>query len=161
MGNISETDLPGIGVRYEFELRSGGRVGVLVYRTGRREVFVYEARDPDACVSTMELSEDDSRTLAELLGGSRVAERLIQAGHEIAGLAIDWIAIEENSEWAGRTLRDADVHTETGVSVVALVRGDDAIPAPRASQELTAGWTAVAVGTSDGLRELAAKLARS
>ena len=75
MPDVTETDLPGVGVRHEFTTSSGERVGVVTHRTGRREVIVYNRSDPDACSAILHLDPDDTRTLAELLGTARVREK--------------------------------------------------------------------------------------
>lgn len=159
MADVDETPLPGLGIRYDFNTDAGDRLGVLVHRTGRRDVFVYSADDPDECVISVTLRPDDARTLAELLGASRVAEHLTALQQQVAGIALDWIAVDPTSPWAGKTLREAAVHTETGVSVVALLNGDDVTAAPGASDVLVAGATVVAIGRPDGLQSLAARLA--
>lgn len=158
MADVSETKLPGIGVRYDFATSDGTRVGVLVHRTGRRELLVYSRDDVEACANTIVLESDDSRTLAELLGASRVAEQLAAVQQEIEGLVIDWLRIEPGSEWAGARLADAAVHSETGVSIVALIGTEGPIAAPGADDVLEAGATAVAVGTAEGLELLRHRL---
>ena len=40
MADVTETPLPGVGVRYEFTTEADERVGVIVHRGGRREVVV-------------------------------------------------------------------------------------------------------------------------
>jgi len=121
MAEVIETKLPGIGVRYDFRTASGTPVGVLVHRSGRRDLLVYSKKDAAAAEMTLGLDADDSRTLAELLGASRVAERLAAVQQDIEGLTIDWIRIEPGAEWAGQSLSGAGVHTITGVSIVAIV----------------------------------------
>jgi len=76
MARIEETRLPGIGVRHDFAAADGTRVGVVTYDTGRRELLVYDERDPDECRPVLALDEDDARALADLLGGSQVIEHL-------------------------------------------------------------------------------------
>jgi len=160
MAEVSETTLPGVGVRYDFQTAQGTRIGVLVHRTGRRDLLVYALDDPDSLTAQLGLEPDDARTLAELLGASRIAEHLAAVQQDIEGLSIDWIVIDDGAEWAGASLRDAGVHTNTGVSVVALLGGDRAIAAPGAEDVLAPGWTAVAVGTPEGLQQLTAKVKR-
>ncbi|HXY93729.1 MAG TPA: TrkA C-terminal domain-containing protein, partial [Acidimicrobiia bacterium] len=155
-----ETTLPGVGVRYDFQTAQGTRIGVLVHRTGRRDLLVYALDDPDSLTAQLGLEPDDARTLAELLGASRIAEHLAAVQQDIEGLSIDWIVIDDGAEWAGASLRDAGVHTNTGVSVVALLGGDRAIAAPGAEDVLAPGSTAVAVGTPEGLQQLTAKVKR-
>jgi TrkA domain protein len=162
MAEVQETKLPGVGVRFDFVAASGTPIGVLVHRSGRRDVLVYSRTDASSCEATVQLEPQDANTLAELLGATRIAEELAAVQQDIAGLSIDWISIEPGSEWAGRTLAAAAVHSNTSVSIVALIGTDGAaIAAPGADDVLAAGATAVAVGTADGLADLTARLRRS
>ncbi len=160
MAEVSETTLPGVGVRYDFVSSEGIRIGVLVHRTGRRDLLVYSADDPDACVAQLNFDPDDARTLAELLGASRIAESMVAVQQDIEGLSIDWIKIDEGSEWAGKKLSEAGVHTQTGVSIVALIGDDHVVAAPGADDVLRPGYTAVAVGSPEGLARLMTKVRR-
>ncbi len=47
MATVSETPLPGLGVRFEFETRGGTRLGVLQHQTGRVDMLVYDPHDPE------------------------------------------------------------------------------------------------------------------
>ena len=154
MAEVAETPLPGVGVRYDFVTSDGDRIGVLVHRTGRRELLVYDSDDPDACGSVLHLDADDTHTLSELLGASQVSERLAELQQHIEGLTIDWLRVGASSACSGCTLREAALRSETGVSIVAVVRGDETIPAPGGDFQLQTGDTAVAVGTPEGIREL-------
>jgi TrkA domain protein len=161
VADVDETELPGLGLRYDFTTEEGDRLGVLVHRTGRRDVFVYSREDPDECATTLTLRPDDARTLAELLGASRVAEHLAKVQQQVAGLSLDWIRVSPRSEWAGLSLKDAAIHTNTGVSVVALLDGDHVTAAPGADDVLAPGAQVVAIGTPEGLEQLTARLAGS
>lgn len=161
MADVIETKLPGIGVRYDFETSTGARIGVLVHRTGRRDLLVYSAEDPEACMFSLDLDANDARTLTELLGASRVAEELTAMQQDVAGLAIDWVRIDPASEWAGKTLEDARVHTTTGVSVVAIIGEGEPVAAPGARDVLAPGKVAVAVGTREGLEAFSARVRAS
>jgi TrkA domain protein len=153
MAEVTETQLPGVGVRHEFETGAGERLAVLSHRTGRREIAVYDRDDPDACTTVLHLNTDDSHTLADLLGGSPVSEAV--AGlQQLEGVAIDWIRMRSGSAQAGTTIGEGRLRTRTGASVVALVRGGDTLPAPGPEQVLESGDVVVAVGTPDGLRQL-------
>ena len=161
MADVQETHLPGIGVRFDFLTSSGARVGVLVHKTGRRELLLYRRQDPDQCAFSVELAGDEARTLAEMLGASRIIEQLDNLHQEVEGLAIDWITIDEGAEWAGLSLRDAAVHTQTGVSIVAIVTEAGSIAAPGALEILRPGTTVVAVGQREGIVQLSGHLRRN
>lgn len=159
MAEVREVELPGIGIRHDFVTSEGEKIGVLVRNSGRCEVAVYGQQDPDAARVVLRLDEDDSRTLGELLGAVRLAESLVAMQHQVRDLAIDWVPVEPGSRIAGRTLADSAVHSRTGVSVVAILRGDDTIAAPGAEHTLESGDTVVAVGSTSGMRQFLELLA--
>jgi len=154
MAEVTETQLPGVGVRYEFTTADGQRVGVLSHRGGRREILVYDRRDPDAATGLLQLSAGDTQTLSELLGASQVAAGIAAAQQQIEGLAIDWLPLPPGSSFVGSTIGDGAFRTRTGVSIVAVVRGATSVPAPEPEFRFEAGDVAVAVGTPEGLAQL-------
>jgi TrkA domain protein len=155
MATVSETPLPGLGVRFDFVTRAGTRLGVLQRQGGRIDLVVYDPADPDTVSESLTLEEDDARTLAELLGTSRVVEDLQRLRQRVEGLAIDWLPLGQGSPFAGRPLGDTAARSRTGVSIVAVLRGDEATPAPGPEQRLQAGDTLVVVGTPRGIEDLA------
>jgi TrkA domain protein len=146
MAEVTELRLPGVGIRYEFSTRTGDRVEVVAHRSGRRDIFVGDPHDPDAFRAVLELTEDESQTLAELLGGSRITRELTKLRQALEGLAIDWLPVDPDSPYVGRTIGDTRTRTRTGVSIVAAMRGEEAFPAPGPEFELKAGDTLVVVG---------------
>ena len=154
MTEVREVELPGVGVRHEFVTEDGNRVGVVSHRSGRREIYLADPADPDRFKRALPLSEEDARTLAEILGASRVAAELAALQQKIEGLAIDWLPVREDSPYAGRAIGAARVRTRTGVSVVAVLRGDQAIPAPGPEVEMEPGDYLVVVGTPRGIEQV-------
>ncbi len=157
MAEVRETKLPGVGIRYDFTTADGTTVAVLAHRTGRAQLLVYDRDDPDECRAVLNLDRDDARMLGELLGAMHLSEGLA-AMQRLEGLAIDWLRIP--SSFAGRTLRDIAVRTVTGVSIVAVVRGDATIAAPPPEFAFETGDAAVAVGSPDGIKQLFGLLER-
>ena len=158
MPEIAETELPGLGLRLEFNSEEGHRIGVIHHRTGRRELFVCTPSDPDSAALTVKLSDDESHALADALGGSTVVESL-KALQQIKGLAIDWLTVDPGSPYANRTIASAQVRTRTGVSIVAVIRGDEAHPAPGPEFELMADDVLVVVGTGAGIESVSTLMA--
>lgn len=154
MPEVGETRLPGVGVRHEFTTAGGERIAVLSHRSGRRELVVYDRGDPDVAATVLHLDRDDTRTLAELLGATQVSEALTSVQQQVEGLAIDWIAIQAGSRFAGATIADGAFRTRTGASVVAVARGESTIAAPGPDHRFEAGDVVVAVGTPEGLAQL-------
>jgi TrkA domain protein len=151
---VQKTTLPGVGVRYDLTTRTGRQLGVLAHVSGRHDLLVYDRSDPDACQEVIQLSEEESETLAELLGASRIVGRLGQLQQQVEGLAIDWLPVGPGSPYADRTIADTQARSRTGVSIVAVLRGGGAIPAPAPDFRLAPGDTLVVVGTPAGVRAL-------
>ncbi|MCA1842067.1 MAG: cation:proton antiporter regulatory subunit [Actinobacteria bacterium] len=154
MPDVSETPLPGVGVRHEFVTAGGERVAVLTHRTGRREVAIYDRADPDACTTVLHLSSEDTRTLAELLGASPVSEAVSAVQQRLEGLAIDWVTVPAGSRVVAATIGEGEFRSKTGASIVAVVRGEATLPAPGPEHRFEGGDVVVAVGTTAGLAQL-------
>jgi K+:H+ antiporter subunit KhtT len=151
--DIQETALPGVGLRHDFTTRAGRQLGVVTHRTGRRDLLVYDRSDPDRCQEVIQLTDDEADALAELLGAARLVEHLARL-QQVEGLAIDWLEIRAGSPYDGGTIGDTQARSRTGVSIVAILRGDRAIPAPSPQERLAAGDTLVVVGTAQGVKAL-------
>lgn len=158
MAQVTETQLPGVGVRYEFTTTDGEQVGVLWHHSGRREVVVYDRDDPDVGHTVMHLDTDDCRTLTELLGAAQVSEAVGATQQRIEGLGLEWVEVTDSSALAGRTIGDGELRTRTGASVVAVIRQNETVPAPGPDFVLQPADVVVAVGTPEGLEQLRAVL---
>lgn len=151
MPEIEKIPLPGVGQRIEFVSDEGNRVGVVHHMTGQREVFVCSPSDPDAVAFSIRLSHDESHALADALGGSTLVSNLTNLEQQVEGLAIDWLHVHRDSSYVGKTIGEARIRTETGASVVAVIRDERAHPAPGPDFEFAADDTLVLVGTLEGV----------
>jgi TrkA domain protein len=149
--NVEVTPLPGIGVRKDFALRNGRRVGVVTHRDGQIELIVSKSDDPDACLASLPLSTDEAGALANLLGAPQLVAQLTEEHREVPGINTRQLPIKANAPFDGRTLGDTALRTRTGVSVVAVMRAGQVHPSPTPDFTFTAGDVLVAVGTSEGL----------
>jgi TrkA domain protein len=148
---LFETPLPGVGVRFEFTSAAGDRLGVIVRRDSRRELLLYDEKDPDACRDSVSLTGEEAATLVELLGGTKVTERVADLRHEVEGLSIEWVTLEAGRGLAGRSIGDGRIRTQTGASVVAVIRGERSIPGPGPEFVLEPGDVALVVGSIEGV----------
>ena len=160
MRKVTETDLPGVGIRFELQTDAGRCVGVVAHQTGRRDLVVYDERDVDRACESVELSEDEGHTLGEMLGGSPVLEHLDDAVHRLEDLVISWVTIGPTSPLAGLTLAEATLRTRTGAGIVALVSDSGSIPIPAGTEQLEAGATAVVVGVPAAVKAATRLLTR-
>ncbi|MBC6468905.1 cation:proton antiporter regulatory subunit [Actinomadura alba] len=153
--DFERSALPGIGLLHVFTTRQGRRVGVVSHRSGRRDLVVYDADDPDSTSETVVLTVEEADGLAELLAASRIVERLADLERQVQGLVSERIPIEAGSPYDGRTLGDTRVRTRTGASIVAVVRGREVLASPTPGFAFAAGDVVVVVGTAEGTAAVA------
>lgn len=152
---VYETDLPGVGKKFEVELPDESRLVVVTHNTGRREVFRRPSPDADS-EKLFELPDRLARTVGSILEGAyfqpvqtdRVETMIAE------DLSIEWYVVSEDSELAGETLASARVGPRTGSTVVAIQRGDEVIPAPGGDTDIRAGDTLVVVGPPECCRSV-------
>ena len=61
----------------------------------------------------------------------------------------EWFRLHENGPIVGETSGDVRIRSKTGASVVAIVRGDDALPNPGPEVSFEAGDVVGVLGTPD------------
>ena len=149
MVDVRRVTLPGVGVLHSITTTDGAEIAVVAHRTGSSDLVSRPAgaRDDDEAI-TVRLDEDEARTVAELLGGTRIVESIAELD-ELPGVPIDWVTIEADDAIAGHTI--GDLPAAPGVVLVAVVRDDHAHPSPPADFVLLAGDTLVAVGPTGGI----------
>jgi len=158
---IEKIDLPGMGIRHDMVTKHGRHVGVLNYRDGRRELALYDPEDPDTVLDCIELDDDESDALSDLLGHTSLLSQINNLGSGVVGLYTDQLILPTDSRYLDRTLGETQARTKTGVSIVAILRGDKVIPSPEPTEVLRQDDIFVAVGTRAGLEKLEALLAHT
>lgn len=152
MPRVEERQLPGVGMCHEVQTRSGVKLGVVTHKTGTREMLAYDAEDPDAAHELFTVDQDEARTLAELLGGMTVTERLTEFFRtSLRGVTIEWAHVGADWHIAGRSMGEARLRTRTGVSVVAIIREGETIPSPAPEDRIEADDTLVLIGTPEAV----------
>ncbi|WP_290864373.1 cation:proton antiporter regulatory subunit [Hamadaea sp.] len=147
---VERTALPGIGLRHEFRTARGQHAAVVSHHNGRRDLVVYDPRDPDTTLASLALTSEEANGVAELLGTARLVERLADLQRQVTGLVTIQVQVSDDSPYAGRFMGDARVRTRTGASIVAIVRDAEVVASPGPDTRLRSGDLVVIVGTADG-----------
>ncbi|WP_276273265.1 cation:proton antiporter regulatory subunit [Haloarcula litorea] len=146
---VYETDVPGVGKKFEVELDGDQRLVVLVHHDGKREVFHKDGPDADA-QRLFSLSGDRARKVGAILQGAYFQPVETDSVDVPLGDAIiEWLDVNPDSPVAGRTLSGAKLRQQTGVSVIAIQRGAETIPNPSPDDTIAAGDILVTLGTRD------------
>ena len=149
MVEVRRVKLPGVGVLHTFVTADRGKVGVITHRSGASDLITFaDAEDGEGGKVSLRLDDDEAHTLAELLGGTKITESL-GALEQIPGLSIDWFPVDYDHHIAGQALGSMTERGLPGVTVVAVVRGDAANPAPDADFKVFPGDTLVVAGAPE------------
>ncbi|MER6142942.1 TrkA C-terminal domain-containing protein [Streptomyces sparsogenes] len=155
---ISSTPLPGIGVRYDLTTREDRRLSVVAHREGGRTLSTYRQDDPDECALSVRLTAKEAEALIGALMPSHHSPALLSTTE--LGLVAERVELSSASYWNGRVLGETRMRTETGASIVAVLRRADAIPSPAPDFRLAGGDTLIVIGTREGVEAAAAILGR-
>jgi len=152
---VYESDIPGVGRKFELELDDGSRAVVLHHHDGRREVFCRPDPESDS-EQIFDLPAEQARRLGSILTGAHfesvdAADLSVPLGDAI----IEWVDVPADSPLVGETVPGANVRGETGATVVALQRGTDTFTNPGADVPLEPADVLVALGTRAQQRSLA------
>ncbi|WP_435066067.1 cation:proton antiporter regulatory subunit [Halobaculum sp. EA56] len=150
---VFETELPGVGRRYTASFPDGGQFVILHHNDGRRRTYWRGDAAADS-EPLFELTESQARKVAELFDGSYFTPVSEDLDDAFENAPIRWIEVDADAPVAGRSLRETRLRSETGVSVLAIRRGDDLLANPGPDTEIRAGDTLVAVGTEEAYDEL-------
>ncbi|WP_181797459.1 cation:proton antiporter regulatory subunit [Streptomyces sp. WELS2] len=154
----SRTPLPGIGVRYDLTTREHRHLSVVAHRDGSRTLSAYRGDDPDACALSVRLTGQEAEALVDALKPTHHSPTLLSTTE--LGLVAERIELSGTSHWNGRLLGDTRMRTETGVSIVAVLRRAEAIPSPGPGFRLAGGDTLIVIGTREGVDAAAGILGR-
>jgi TrkA domain protein len=144
---IYETEVPGVGKRFEVETGGGERLVVIVHHDGKREI--YRRPDPDADAEKLfDLSSSQAREIVTVLEGADFQPLdLDDADIPLGESIMEWIEVPGDSPLAGETLAEAEIGKRTGVTIAAIQRDDETIASPGADSVLSQGDILVIIGS--------------
>lgn len=151
---IRETELPGIGQKFEAYTRNGEKVVIVIHDDGRREMYHYDFDDLDESISNVTFEDAEARQIAGILGGMVYKPKALES-IEIAldDLVIEWFKVREHAELAGKTLGDIDLRKDYGVNIIAVMNKNnkkELNPGPRTT--IDSGDTIVISGQRNGVK---------
>lgn len=149
---VYESDLPGVGKKFEVDLDDEATLVIVIHNTGKREVFHREG-EADS-VKLFELSDKMARQVGSILEGAYFQPIATDTSETMLGedSLLEWIKVVESSELVEKTLRTLDFRNVTGASVVSIQRDDETESNPGPETKIEAGDTLIILGSREACR---------
>ena len=148
MTSIRESDLPGIGRKFQIISRGGDRLVIVVHDDGRRELYHFDHDDPEESISMVMLDDSEARRVGAILGGMVYMPKSLESV-DIAfdDMVIEWYKVEPGFNSIGKSIGELHIRQKTGAAIIAIVKRDQAKTInPGPNQIVREGATLVVLG---------------
>jgi len=147
MDQLTQTRLPGIGVKFSFDLAHGGRLAVIQHNDGAREVYFFRRREDDEPQAVIHLEDDEARQLGAVIGGAYERPKVVEELEMALGeLAIEWVPVPPGSPAIGHSLAECAFRARTGITIIAILREPEPVAGAQPDDVVQEGDVLVAVG---------------
>ena len=149
---IYETEVPGIGHKFELELDGDERLIVLIHHDGKREIYLRPGENQDS-QKLFSLTGKRARQLGSILEGAYFQPvELDNVEVPLGEAIIEWVDMDSSSSLVGKSLRAANIRDRTGISVIAIQRGEETIANPKPDLIIQEDDIVVTLGTREEQR---------
>ncbi|MFP3872377.1 MAG: cation:proton antiporter regulatory subunit [Candidatus Natronoplasma sp.] len=159
--NVRESELPGVGKKFIFELGENRTLIVIIHHTGNREIYIKEGEDADAD-KLLELSDRAARTLGSILEGGYFQPVKDEAAETYVckGTIIEWFKIESDIPIIGKTISEISELQRHDMIVAAVEKEDEGrlIKMPGPETRIEKGDTLVLMGEEEVIRDIEERL---
>ncbi|MEX5518117.1 cation:proton antiporter regulatory subunit [Bacillus cereus] len=120
--NIKESELPGIGCKFEVITKGNEKMVIVIHDDGRREMYHFDA-DHEESISSVSLRDSEARQIAAILGGMVYRPQALDT-IEMAfeGLSIEWFKVENNAPVVQKTIGSLHVRNTYNVTIIAILK---------------------------------------
>lgn len=119
---IRESELPGIGQKFEIITRNNEKIVIVIHDDGRREIYHF-GTDHEESISSVIFNDSESRQIAAIIGGMVYKPQALETIEmALEGLAIEWFKVEPGAKAIGQTIGDIDIRSNYNVTVIAILQ---------------------------------------
>lgn len=156
MTTVSESNLPGIGRKFQIETLRGERLVIVIHDDGTRELYYFERKKSERAACVITLTDGEARQIAGIVGGlTYVPKALPTAEVVLDDLVLEWFTIEPGAMSISKTIRDLQARTVTGASIVSIIEPNRVKRTnPEADTLLNEGATLILAGDRKNIAAL-------
>ncbi len=156
MSSISESNLPGVGRKFQIETTSGDRLTIVIHDDGHRELYHFNRKNLDRPDSVLILTDGEARQIAGIVGGLTYVPKALPSSEVLLDdLVLEWFKIDENFYGVGKTIRELAARTVTGASIVSIIEPNQVKRVnPAADTVINEGATFILAGDRTDINKL-------
>ncbi|ASS89070.1 MAG: potassium:proton antiporter [Bacillaceae bacterium] len=154
--NIRESELPGIGYKFEIITKNQDKLVIVIHDDGRREIYHFDSDDHDEVLSTATFDDSEARQIAGILGGMAYKPKALETvDFAFDDLIIEWYQVEPGAPVVNKTIGEIDIRNNYGVTVIAIKKKKTKkTHNPGPDTVIEAGDTLVISGERNQLKQL-------
>ncbi len=154
MSIVRESDLIGIGKKFQIQTSYGDDMVIVIHDDGLREIYSYDDEENESkCVMT--LNDDEARQVAGIIGGLSYKPKALETIElAIDDLLIEWYKVPGDSNSVSKTIGELEVRKKTGASIIAAIQEDNTIINPGPEHEISPGSTLIVAGKRNQIKLL-------
>lgn len=154
MSIVRESDLIGIGKKFQIKTSYGDDMVIVIHDDGRREIYSYDDEENESkCVMT--LNDEEARQVAGIIGGLSYKPKALETMElELDDLLIEWYKVSENSQSASKTIGELEVRQKTGASIIAAIEEDETVINPGPDYTVVPNSTLIVAGKRNQIKLL-------
>lgn len=161
--NIRESELPGIGCKFEIMTKNEDKLVIVIHDDGRREIYHFDSDDYEEVVSNVTFTDSEARQIAGILGGMAYKPKELETvDFAFDDVMIEWYQVEPNAPAVNKTIGEIDIRNNFGVNVIAIKKkSTKKSHNPGPDTVIEVGDTLVISGEKNHLKELINRLLSS
>lgn len=153
MPEVKMVDLPSIGKKFTIELANGDKLIIVIHFSGEREIFKLP-KGSEESEFVIRFSDKEAHQVGAILTGTYfqpVAEA--ESSVTMRNISMEWITITSDSTLVGKKIKETGIQKDSGVSIIAIIRGGAVIPNPSTDEVIRDQDMLVVIGIGEQVKK--------
>jgi TrkA domain protein len=158
--NIRESELPGVGKKFEMFTKNNDKVVIVIHDNGNRELYFFDEDDYEEYSAATTFDDVEARQVAAIIGGMTYKPKALETLElTFDELIIEWIKIEKGAKGAKKTIGELEIRSLFNVNIIAILKkNQQKIHSPGPETMLEEGDTVIISGERKNVKRLVKEL---